>query len=447
MRSLLFGEQSEFIDDPSKSKAAVCSRRAGKTFMACTYLALEALQYPSSTLAYVAITRPHAYNLLWHPLKRFDEKFGIGIKFEEKNLIALFPNGSRLILGGARTLDELEKFRGFGFRLVLLDEAGSMKTTYLQYFVDEILGATMMDVRGTMCLLGTPNASCTGFFKEATTGKTQWSVHKWTCLDNVHLNDVEGFLSELKEKNGWNDNNPVYRREYKGEWVRSEDSLVYHFLRDRDVVSSFVSGFDPSYLLGLDIGYDDATAFVVIAYDARVPYVYILDCYKESKLTIDEIAEKVKFYEKKYDFVRKVADSGGLGKMIIEELNKRHALNIKAAEKQDKQDFIELMNSDFHSGRIKVYETKGTQELMEEWDLLLWDYDRAGDKRKEDASCENHLADACLYAWRESKHWVKEPMVNLPKRGDEGWHTAEEDRMLELEIERVQRLLYDRQEF
>ena len=54
-----------------------------------------------------------------------------------------------------------------------------------------------------------------------------------------------------------------------------------------------------------------------------------------------------------------VGDAAGLGKLVIETLNKRHALPLQAAEKREKFDHIELLNADFHAGRIKIIPGQG----------------------------------------------------------------------------------------
>ena len=64
-------------------------------------------------------------------------------------------------------------------------------------------------------------------------------------------------------------------------------------------------------------------------------------------------------------------------------------------------------------------------EILDEWDLLQWDEDR----RKEDSRFENHLADACLYAWRESKHYTYREAVVPPEHGSNAYYAALEDKI------------------
>ena len=52
----LFKEQVDFIQDPSKRKAAICSRRSGKSYSAGRYLIKEALEDEGTTCVYIART-------------------------------------------------------------------------------------------------------------------------------------------------------------------------------------------------------------------------------------------------------------------------------------------------------------------------------------------------------------------------------------------------------
>ena len=106
----------------------------------------------------------------------------------------------------------------------------------------------------------------------------------------------------------------------------------------------------------------------------------------------------------------------------MEEFRQRWALPIRPAEKRNKDSYIELMNSDLACGHIQVEEES---PLVEEWKLLQWDEDR----RKEDPRFENHLSDACLYAWRESKHYTYVEELAPPKLGTPEYYKSLESRI------------------
>ena len=137
---------------------------------------------------------------------------------------------------------------------------------------------------------------------------------------------------------------------------------------------------------------------MVGAFCRDLPDFYIVDAFKKSHMLPVDIAAAIRDMDAVYGFTTMVADTGGLGKSIVEEFRKRYSLPLKAAEKRNKGSYIELMNDDLATGRVKVLD----QSILAEWDVLQWDEDR----RKEDPRFDNHLSDACLYAWRESRHYT-----------------------------------------
>jgi hypothetical protein len=183
-------------------------------------------------------------------------------------------------------------------------------------------------------------------------------------------------------------------------------------------------GHDWKYLLGCDLGYDDPFAIVVCAYAETSDTLYQVYDYKEANLTVSDIAKTIFGVKAMFgEFEVMVGDRGGLGKMVLAELSERYELHIEAAEKSEKRDYIELLNSDMVEGRIKI---KIDSELAQEMAYLVWD--RHG--QKEDRSCANHVCDSFLYSWRYSFHNFSRPRIAVPKTGSaEYWERKmDEDR-------------------
>ena len=397
-RNDLFDYQLGFIDDESQIKTALCSRRSGKTYASCYYLLEEASRYPDIICAYIALTRRSAKRLMWTELKRADRKYMLNIKFNNAELVAELNNGSQIILAGADDEAEVDKLRGSAYRLVIIDEAASFGP-HLSVLIEEVLEPALVDHNGTLAMIGTPAAHCSGIFYEATTGiRPEYSTHSWTIMENPHIPHAEEWLDRRRKQKRWTDDNPIYQREWRGKWVRSDDSLIYKYDRKNLVESMPTDEFDFEYCLGVDLGYEDATALVVGAFCRNLPDFYVVESFKKSHMLPVDIAAKVRELDSAYNFTTMVADTGGLGKSIVEEFRKRYSLPLKAAEKRNKGSYIELLNDDLATGKVKVLD----QSILSEWDVLQWDEDR----RKEDPRFENHLSDACLYAWRESRHYT-----------------------------------------
>ena len=116
----LFREQLDFINDPNKRKAAICSRRSGKSYAAGRYLIQEALNDKGTLCVYIARTREAAKRILWTELKQVNQQYRLGIRFNNADLICTFPNGSQILFTGANDASDVDKLRGAAFSLVCL---------------------------------------------------------------------------------------------------------------------------------------------------------------------------------------------------------------------------------------------------------------------------------------------------------------------------------------
>lgn len=409
-----FKQQLSFIDDKAKFKAALCTRRAGKSVACVGYLVKACTESPNITCVYGAMTRQSVKKIAWKELKAFDKKYNLKLHYNETELTARFPNGSEIICTGINDVTAAESLRGQHFKVIILDEAQSYGS-HFRYIIEDVLTPTLIDDDGTLCMVGTPSSACTGPFYDATTGKDKsFACHKWGILDNPHIPHAEKWLKNYREKKGWSLDNPIYMREWLGTWIRSNTSMVYKYDQEKNT-GVRNSTHKMHYIMGVDLGYDDATAFVVLGYTEDSPDLFVVDTFKKSKMIPSEIAVKIAEIQDKWQVTSTVCDTGGLGKSIVEEMKKRYGISIKPAQKKNKYEYIELINSDFYEGKIKI--APNLKELQDELSMLQFDEDT----KKEDGRFENHLCDALLYAWRESSHYgfrAKQPKI---VEGTESW--------------------------
>jgi phage terminase large subunit len=420
----LFAQQAAFIKDPRKLKAALCSRRAGKSHMAGCYVIAEALKHPRSTVPYVALTRGHAKRIMWKTLLELTRPYNPQVNLTELRIT--LSNGSDIVLAGANDEATAEVFRGQKFPLVVLDECASFRSHFRE-MVEEVIEPALIDMNGTLAMIGTPSAACRGLFFDATTQPTSpYSLHKWTILENPFIPHAQTWLNERMAERGWTEDTPAYRREWLGEWVASTDSQVYAFSREKNIAKNIPQKLD--YVLGIDLGYDDETAFVVIGYRSDLPHMYMVESYAKSEMTITDIVRMIDDLTSRYGtFTRIVADTGGLGKQIAAEIRKRYSVPVFPAEKTQKAEFIQLLNDDLRSGKILVSPIE--INFIEEITALQWDEEKEG-RFIEDPRFANHRCDAFLYAWRESCHYLSKTPDSIPPMNSEAWFKRQEDQML-----------------
>jgi hypothetical protein len=419
--SALFPKQLAFVKDPARWKTALCTRRAGKSTAIEHYLLSTAMKHPGSVNLYIALTRLSAKRLVWPDLIAIDAKHNLGLKFNHSELTVTLKNGSTIMVSGASDPSDIEKFRGGKYKLVAIDEAGSFGD-HLSSLVDEVLSPALMDQLGTLCLLGTPsaiyrdettprppNGPGPSLFYAATTFDTSWSHHRWSVLDNPHIPHAKEEIERQMKSRGWDHNSPAYRREWLGEWARSSEELVYQYdpkANDYDKLPDLGPGSAWTYILSVDTGTRDQTAFIVSAFAEDHPNWYVVEEFAKSGMVPDQIAEHIKNFMRKYNPERVVMDCGAQGLALAEHFRTTHQLPITPAEKREKLAFIDFFNGDLRTGKIKV---RSDSRLVEEWRNLT--YDKKG---KEDQKAKNDLADAALYGYRWARQYLYRDPVPPP---------------------------------
>jgi len=137
-----------FHDSKKRWKVLICHRRAGKTVASVNHLIRDALTTPKSQYAYIAPTYKMAKRIAWEYLKEFARPIP-NMQFNESELRADFPNGSRIYLLGAESPDSL---RGLALWGVIFDEASQQPSNIFS----EIIRPSLADHSGYAIWIGTP---------------------------------------------------------------------------------------------------------------------------------------------------------------------------------------------------------------------------------------------------------------------------------------------------
>lgn len=405
-----FPEQYEFINANGPLNAALCTRRAGKSYGVGEKLFKKAYDFPGSTVLYIALTRGSAESIMWKDvLLAIAKKKNIRVKKNNTKLEMTLPNGSIIKLAGADADEgEREKFLGGKYPYIAVDEAGSFATD-LEQLIYEYLEPCVADYDGTIDLIGTPTMFWQGFFCKVTEGRESgWKIFKWNTSHNPHMPNWSARLAMLKERNSRIEETPGYKRMYLGQWVKDLDNLVYKYSAEINKVHVLPDAQIAGQVLGMDLGFNDATAYTLARYYENINSLYFIDSWKKSKQIIDDVVETMKEYIEDYDIHTIVIDNAS--KQVVETLKARFELYdvvIHAAEKTDKFEFIEIMNSDFITGRIKLLDSKTNDQEAEYGNLIK---DPKSKKPKEHPGCDNHLCDAALYAWRHARNYLEKPL-------------------------------------
>lgn len=434
-----FDEQLEFIQDTSTFKTAVCSRRSGKTIACAADLVDTALMTHGSVNLYITLTRMNAKKIVWPEIKKLNDEFNLGGHINNQELHITFPNKSVIYLSGANDKSEIDNFRGLALKKVYIDESQAFRP-YIKELIDDVISKALFDYNGTLCMIGTPGPIPAGYFYEVAHSE-YWSHHAWTMLENPHIEKKHGkpvmeIIRNDCSRMGVGMDHPKIQRECFGRWIADPDALVFKYDSTRNHYDRVPETTGWEYIIGVDLGFDDADAIAVIGWSAKLKEAYLVEEHIATKQGITDLAKAVGDRIERYKASRVVADTGGLGKKIVEELRKRYALPIVAAEKSRKAEHIEILNDAL---RTKKFFAKRESRFAQDCALIEWDHDKSNpDRLVISDAYHSDITDAVLYAFRESLHWLYEPEVIIPKAGTPAWIKEQEREMEEVAIKGLQ---------
>lgn len=444
-RSPEFKKQNEILDDRgSRWKALNCTRRGAKSTTEAMDHVEICLQYPKSRTVYMGLTLDSVTEIIWDVFKDLNEKNKLGLKFNNTKKIIFYPNGSRTRLFGLDASQrQLAKILGQKLRKASIDEAGSI-TIDLENFCFQKIRPALIDLapNSWLTLLGTCENIPNTYFEKVTSGKCQnfdWKIHKWTTYDNPFLaKQWDAEIKELIAKNPKIIEASAFRTHYLNEWCSDDDLLIIPAVKMEfvdDLPKNPKTGkayTDWHYILAVDLGYNDATAYSLIACNWHVADSYVLMTFKATEQDFTDVANCIKKMKKDFPIGSLVID--GANKQGIEEMKKRLGLpEIEIAEKQGKATYLRLLRDEVITGKLKFI--KGaTDHLKIEWMSLQW---KNTDKDEEDPRCQNHLSDATLYGWRKTFALRADEETRPPKEDEpeyEDYLEAKEEQQAQDEL-------------
>lgn len=404
----LFDKQKEVITDRfSSAKCVICGRRSGKTNLNAKTL-VDACAEPNTPCCYIHLTFSNGIAQAYDNIIKAAENAGLVItdKSETTGDI-VFSNGSSIRIRGNANTAEAEKVRGFTYKLVIIDECQSQRN--LRYLVEEVIQPLQLDFeKHCLILTGTPPRVPHTFFESAYKGHEYTSYH-WDLRNNPFIPNAEKVIQEICEKKGLSLDSPLIQREYLGQIVYDTEALVYKDYKTYKKIDSFKPN---RCYIGVDFGFSDYNAVIVLMADIEKKCAYITDEYKFNKATITEIVETIRQATEKakaflLDKNHDINLSNAIGiycdtneKSIAFELSQTYRLPAYCAYKYDKMLGIAQLAEYMRVGQIKAIEGG---IIADEAEQILF-------KRDEDdnilAEIDNDVfhpdaIDALLYASRQ----------------------------------------------
>ena len=464
----------------------LCGRRTGKTVVFAVKGVKEAQGgQPGQWVVYITRTRKNAKKQVWPWIKRILRESNIPHKVNESDLSVELEGAAGIMLGGADDIAEIEKYRGFALVGAIVDECGIYPSHLLEVLIDEVLEPATVDVGGWMVFGGTPGYVLTGRWYDMTGphagtandgtyredgDAANSSVYRGNLRSNPHLmaslppdaraDAVDAFLRDVLERNGWTESHPTYVREWLGLWAQDDEALVFPLaanandypggdgslksgpwgLPDQTETGFPLSSADWRVVIGMDVGFTQSNAYVVVATHPSLKRSFVLEARKASGQLIEDAERELRALRSMYAvrwggrerLPTLVIDGGGMGKIHVETLRRKMGIPNEAADKRDKASSISITRDEILSGRVQFRrQGLGGEDpcalLVNELHVLVWNKDRDGIEDGQD----DHATDAFLYAMRRLRDYTRHEPTPGPREGTELWAKQEAMRHLE----------------
>ena len=279
------------INDPKyRFVCAAISRRQGKTYIA-NIIGQAVSLVPNSN---ILIMSPNyslsqiSFDLQRNLIKHFDLEV---IRDNAKDKIIEVSNGSTIRMGSVNQVDSCV---GRSYDLIIFDEAALADG---KEAFNVALRPTLDKDNSKAIFISTPRGKSNWFAEFFNRGFSdefpEWASVRATYRDNPRMtqNDIEEARKSMSDAE--------FRQEYEADFNTFEGQ-IWNFNSEKcidNIEQLDISGMD--VFAGLDVGYRDPTAFVIIAYDWDSGKYYVLEEYLNSERTTEQHAAVIR------DFIQK----------------------------------------------------------------------------------------------------------------------------------------------
>lgn len=407
----LYKEQQEVFNDPASKIIVIGSRRIGKTELSARLLIKDILK-PNHHALYINTNFENAINQCYTKVLDLVHSLGIPTEEEHKNEGYIkFYNGSDIYFKGNSDKSQADKRQGYKYSTVVIDECQSQCN--LPYLMDTILKPAMADYEDSKLIcIGTPprvpHTRAEQIWKEY----KGWNKYNWDMSKNPYIKNYDQLLKDICEEKGVTIEAPFIQREWLGKFVYDEEARVVRspLIYDGNIFDLVQRGeFKADYIYGgVDFGFADYNAIVMIAWDKKRNKGYILENYKFNRATVTEIVEKMKYalsqaqdllIDSKTDPHNIMFYGDNSDKSIIFELQANYNFPIQCAYKHDK---MEALSALAEMLRRFIYTPKDSP-LTDDFEMTVYKRDEETDAILPELDDDTYHADvlmAALYASR-----------------------------------------------
>jgi len=413
--------------------------RSGKTFLIVLVVVLRALMFPGSRHLIYRLRLKDAIQSIWLETLPKVLSFYPGIQkyveLNETRHVATFVNGSEIWIAGVDDARSEDSVLGKEYVTIYHNEASQIPfmtawkvRTRLAQKVDGCRAREFVDLNPTT--------------------RAHWTSREFVeHVDPIHSKPGEKVPIQDPDEYVWHQINPagnmanldseyvkslqaapesMRRRFYMGEYSDDNDLVVFNFPIDGyhagKQFDEWVRDVGPQNVrltAGLDIGFEDADGFVIIAYCPHHKSIQSKDAskrfliyeYKSRRSGLSELAKAIQTAiewanNKSADLglpsqsIRIFSDTGGGGAKMVYDLRTVHHLPVLPAYKRDKLAAIELLQDEVKAGNFVI---PADGAFANEAQEIVWTKDvetGAIVRTIDDRQYHPDIMDAILYAMR-----------------------------------------------
>ena len=271
---------------------AAVSRRQGKTYIANIIGQLVSLVPGSNIL----IMSPNyslsqiSFDLQRNLIKHFDLEVA---KDNAKDKVIELSNGSTVRMGSVNQVDSCV---GRSYDLIIFDEAALADG---RDAFNVALRPTLDKDNSKAIFISTPRGRNNWFAEFFDRGFNdefpEWCSIRATYKDNPRMSEMD--IQEAKKSMS----DAEFRQEYEADF-NTYEGQIWNFNHEECVANNEeLDTRRMDVFAGLDVGYRDPTAFVVIAYDWDEEKYYVLDEYLDAEKTTEQHAAIIRELSDKWD--------------------------------------------------------------------------------------------------------------------------------------------------
>lgn len=314
--------QNDFFKNKKKRKIWIASRQIGKSHTIAHMLVYKALISKKGLSLCISVNQESASEII-----KKCSQVAEAVKILTDNKITYTATSDKILFStGARILSLSSNpagMRGWSAGLVCIDEAAYVE--HMDQVINAIAPTLSRDKNAELILCTTPagkNGPFYELYQTALSDRETWYVQHTTIWDAINegLNDVD--IEKLKTLLP---DPSCFATEYECQFSDTVNSLIEESLLKKSETENIV--FDGIFM-GIDFGRTkDKTAISVIGKSSGNLYLIDLDILSNVEFS-DQIS-RIKFLYDKYKPIKIYGDAGGLGKPLMEDLNKKVSVNFE----------------------------------------------------------------------------------------------------------------------